>query len=67
MTVSSLTSSGESGGAPYAHSQAAFESANPFGPLTNLPQAARASMVRQDDSSGDNSADVEGKQRGAPL
>lgn len=72
MTASSLTSSGESGGAPYGHGQqqqrAAFDPANPFGPLTDLPQAARASMSRQDESSsGDNTASAEGKQRGAPL
>lgn len=72
MTASSLTSSGESGGgAPYGHGaqqqRAAFDPANPFGPLTDLP-AIRASIARQDEnSSGDNTASVEGQQRGAPL
>lgn len=68
------------GGAPYNHQNSpspqpqrqqpqprpsVFDSSNPFAPLVDLSQSARAR--RDESSSGDTTADGDEEQRGAPL
>lgn len=65
------------GGAPYNHQNSpspqqqpqqrpsGFDSSNPFAPLVDLSQSARAR--RDESSSGDTTADGDEEQRGAPL
>lgn len=76
-TASTNEDGAAGGGAPYNHQNSpspqqqhqqrpsGFDSSNPFAPLVDLSQSARAR--RDESSSGDTTADGEEEQRGAPL